>query len=143
MPGFPRDKSFDSTLALIRDPYEFIAKRCRRYGSDLFQTRLMLRKTICMTGPEAAELFYDEERFVRRGATPGRIQKTLFGRGGVQGLDDEAHRHRKQMFMALMTPERIGDLGELPPLLQQFKMATQCTNPMLLHERRNSSSNCR
>lgn len=113
MPGFPRDKSFDSTLALIRDPYEFIAKRCRRYGSDLFQTRLMLRKTICMTGPEAAELFYDEERFVRRGATPGRIQKTLFGRGGVQGLDDEAHRHRKQMFMALMTPERIGDLGEL------------------------------
>ena len=66
-----------------------------------------------MTGPETAELFYDQERFVRRGAAPGRVQKTLFGRGGVQGLDDEAHRHRKQMFMALMTPERIQHLGEL------------------------------
>ena len=40
----------------------------------------------------------------------GRIQKTLLGRGGVQGLDDAAHRHRKQMFMSLMTPERIEGL---------------------------------
>lgn len=113
MPHIPRDKRFDSTLALFRDPYEFISKQCRRYGSDLFQTRLLLQKTICMTGPQAAELFSDPSRFIRRGATPGRIQKTLLGRGGVQGLDGEAHRHRKQMFMALMTPERIGQLGEL------------------------------
>src|SRR5690606_9284406 len=62
---------------------------------------------------ETAELFYDQDRFSRRGAAPGRVQKTLFGRGGVQGLDDEAHRHRKQMFMVLMTPERIQHLGEL------------------------------
>lgn len=113
MPAIPRDGSPESTLALLRDPYGFIAKRCRRYGSDLFETRLLLRPTICMTGPEAAELFYDERRFTRRGATPGRIQATLFGRGGVQGLDGEAHRHRKQLFMSLMTPERIGQLGEL------------------------------
>ena len=113
MPRIPRDKRFDSTLALFRDPYEFISKRCQRYGSDLFQTRLLLRKTICMTEPQASELFYDPSRFMRRGAMPDRIQKTLLGRGGVQGLDDEAHRHRKQMFMALMTPERIGQLGEL------------------------------
>ncbi|MCQ3975180.1 MAG: cytochrome P450 [Anaerolineae bacterium] len=113
MTRIPRDKSFDSTLALFLDPYEFISKRCRRYGSDLFQTRLMLRKTICMTGPQAAELFYDPSRFMRRGAMPDRIQKTLLGQGGVQGLDDEAHRQRKQMFMALMIPERIGQLGEL------------------------------
>ena len=77
---------------------------------DLFETRLMLRKTICMTGPEASRLFYDPSRFVRRGAMVGRIQKTLLGRGGVQGLDDEAHRHRKQMFMSLMTPGQINGL---------------------------------
>ncbi|MCF1505996.1 cytochrome P450 [Afifella sp. H1R] len=70
----------------------------------------MLRKTICMTGPEAARLFYDQSRFMRQGAMIGRIQKTLLGKGGVQGLDDEAHRHRKQMFMSLMTPERIEGL---------------------------------
>ena len=113
MPRIPRDQSFDSTLALLFDPYGFVSKRCRRYGADLFQARLLLRPTICMSGPEAAELFYRRDLFVRRGATPGRIQKTLFGRGGVQGLDGDAHRHRKQMFMSLMTPERIDNLKEL------------------------------
>jgi fatty-acid peroxygenase len=73
----------------------------------------MLQKTIFMSGPEAAELFYDQTRFMRSGAMPARIQKTLFGQGGVQGLDDEAHLHRKQMFMSLMTPERIGRLTEM------------------------------
>ncbi|CAD7025760.1 cytochrome P450 [Pseudorhizobium halotolerans] len=113
MSRIPRDRSFDSTLALLLDPYGFISKRCRRYGADLFQTRLLLRPTICMTGPEAAELFYRQDLFARSGAAPGRVQKTLFGQGGVQGLDGEAHRHRKQMFMSLMTPERIEALKEL------------------------------
>ncbi len=113
MTHIPRDKGFDSTLALIRDPYRFVQKRCRRYGTDLFETRLLLRRTICMTGPDAARLFYDQDRFIRRSAMPERIRRTLLGRGGVQGLDDEAHRHRKRMFMSLMTPERIGGLGSL------------------------------
>lgn len=113
MTRIPRDTSFDATLALLRDPYGFVQKRCQRYGSDLFETRLLLRRTICMRGRDAAELFYDPERFQRRGAMPERIRRTLLGRGGVQGLDDEAHRHRKQMFMALMTPERIAGLGAL------------------------------
>lgn len=112
MSHVPRDKSFDSTLALIRDPYGFISKRCRRYRSDLFETRILLQKTVCVTGPEAAKMFYDPSRFARSGAMPGRIQKTLLGRGGVQGLDDQAHRHRKRMLMSLMTPERIGRLSE-------------------------------
>jgi fatty-acid peroxygenase len=108
MPEVPRTRMPDATLALIDDPYRFISKRCRKFGSDLFETRLMLQRATCMTGPEAARLFYDESRFIRRGAMVGRIQKTLLGKGGVQGLDDEAHRHRKQMFMSLMRPEWIG-----------------------------------
>ena len=91
MPQIPRTATPDATLALINDPYRFISKRCRKYGADLFETRLMLQKATCMTGPEAARLFYDNDRFMRRGAMVGRIQKTLLGRGGVQGLDDEAH----------------------------------------------------
>lgn len=113
MPQIPRDKWPESTLALMADPYRFISTRCRRYQSDLFQARLMLRRTICMTGPEAAALFYDENRFARAGVAPGWLKKTLFGKGGVQGLDGEAHRHRKAMFMSLMSPERIGRLGEI------------------------------
>lgn len=110
MQSIPRDRSFDSTWALLRDPYRFISKRCRRHESDLFETRLQLKKTICMTGPEAARLFYDSSRFIRRGAMPQAIQRTLLGEGGVQGLDDESHRRRKQMFMSLMTSDQIEQL---------------------------------
>lgn len=112
MPKIPADKSLDSTLAFIGDPYRFVSKRCQNLRSDVFETRLQLRKTICMMGTEAAQLFCDPGRFVRRGAMPLRIQSTLLGRGGVQGLDDEEHRHRKQMFMSLMTPERIQQLAD-------------------------------
>lgn len=110
MPQIPRDHRVDSTLAFVRDPYGFISSECRRHDSDLFQTRLMFRSTICMYGREAAELFYDSDRFIRRGAMPMRIQKTLVGRGGIQGLDGDAHRHRKRMFMSLMSDERIAAL---------------------------------
>lgn len=59
MASIPFEKIPDSTLALIRDPYRFISDGCRRHQSDLFETRLLLQRTICMTGPEAARLFYD------------------------------------------------------------------------------------
>lgn len=113
MPNIPRDGRVDSTLSLLSDPYGFIQSRCLRYGIDLFETRLMLRRTICMSGPSAAEIFYDEGKFARNGAMPERIRKTLLGRGGVQGLDDTEHKHRKRMFMSLMMPQRIVDLTDL------------------------------
>lgn len=123
MTRIPRDPSPDSTLALLRDPYGFVQKRCRRFRSDLFETRLLLRRTICMSGPEAAQLFYDPSRFVRQGAMPERVRRTLLGRGGVQGLDGVAHAHRKQMFMSLMSPERIAELGQL--FAQELRLRTE------------------
>lgn len=117
MPQVPRDTAVDSSLAFIADPYQFISRRCRRYGADLFETRLLLQRTICMTGPEAAKLFCDPDKFSRRNAAPRRVVKTLFGKGGVQGLDGEAHRPRKAMFMSLMTPARIAELASLSEAL--------------------------
>ena len=113
MPPIPRDERLDSTLAFARDPYRFVSRQCRRFGTDLFQARVMLQNTICMVCKEAAELIYDESRFTRAGAAPSRMQKTLLGKGGVQSMDDATHRHRKGMFMSLMTPERVGRLGDL------------------------------
>ncbi len=113
MPEMPRDTWPDSSLALLLDPYLFISKRARQFQSDVFETRLMLRPTICMTGRAAAELFYDESRFNRRGVAPGWLRKTLFGEGGVQGLDGSAHLHRKEMFMSLMTRDRVRHLAEI------------------------------
>lgn len=124
VPPIPREKTLDSTLALIRDPYRYISNRCQHHGSDLFEARLLLRKTICMTGPEAARLFYDSSRFSRRDAMPKAIQKTLLGVGGVQGLDDDAHRHRKQMFMSLMTPARIEELVQLTTAELRLRVRT-------------------
>jgi fatty-acid peroxygenase len=107
----PRDDAFDSTLALLADPYCFISKRCERLHSDLFQARIMLRRTVCMSGPKAAELFYDRRRFIRQGAAPEPLRATLFGKGAVQTLDGDAHQRRKAMFMSLVTPERVALLA--------------------------------
>ena len=108
-----QDRSPDSTLALALEGYEFASHTFRRYGSDLFETRLLLEPAVCMRGADAARVFYDTERFQRHGAFPMRVQKTLVGVGGVQGLDGEAHQARKQMFMSLMTPEAITALADL------------------------------
>lgn len=109
----PRDPLPESTLALLADPYGLIQRRCRELGADLFETRLLLQRTICMTGPEAARLFYDPSHFQREGAAPVRLKATLFGRGGVQGLDGGAHRHRKLMFMSMMSPEALQRLVDI------------------------------
>jgi fatty-acid peroxygenase len=111
MSDIPREQRADSTIALLKDPYKFISKRCRELHSDVFATRIMLKRTICMSGPEAARLFYDPSRFVRHGAPPLRLQQSLFGEGGVQGLDDEAHQRRKALFLSLLDRERIVDLA--------------------------------
>ena len=113
MANIPAEPVIDSTLGLLFDGYEFIAKRCDRLHTDIFQTRLRLEKTICMRGKAAAEVFYDTDKFSRQKAAPKRMQKTLLGEGGVQGLDGEAHRQRKQIFMGLMSPERLQQIGEL------------------------------
>ena len=113
MPEIPSDQSLEALPALLGDGYRFISKRGRRLHTDIFQTRLLFEKTICMYGRDAAELFYNPEHFVRAGAAPGRLQKTLFGRGGVQGLDGAAHRHRKALHMSLMSPAEVSRLVSL------------------------------
>lgn len=103
----------DKTIPLMLDPYKYISKTCDQLKSDVFETRLFLQKTICMTGLEASELFYNNDKIMRKGSAPGMLLKTLLGKGGVQGLDDKAHVHRKEMFMSVMTDENVVRLGEI------------------------------
>lgn len=106
----PQDKILDGSLCLLLEGYPFIQNRCHKYKSDIFQTRLFGKKAICMTGKEASKLFYDNHYFVRKGVAPKRVQKTLTGEKGVQGLDVNEHKNRKLMFMSIMTPENIETL---------------------------------
>ncbi len=111
MTGLPREDSLDSTVALLREGYAFIGNRCRRLETDAFETRLLGRRTVCLVGAEGARRVYDGELMQRQGAMPGWVRNVLVGRGGVQNLDGEAHRHRKRMFMELMTRDRIAALS--------------------------------
>jgi fatty-acid peroxygenase len=113
MSGIPRTGGIDDTLAFKREPYEYISRRCRSLDTDVFEARLLGRRTLCMRGRAAAELFYDPRYFMRHGAAPEPLQRTLLGSTGVQTLDDAAHRHRKAMFLALLSATRIGTLGAI------------------------------
>ncbi|MBS4201668.1 cytochrome P450 [Bacillus sp. FJAT-49732] len=109
----PREEGLDHTLSLAREGYLYIPNRRHSFNSDIFETRLLGKKAICMGGTEAAELFYDEEKFMRQGAAPNRALQTLFGAKGVQTLDGPEHKRRKEMFMSLMSRERIEELIHL------------------------------
>jgi len=110
----PQAPEFDSTFRLLTQGYELIQNTCRKLETDVYEGRLLLQKTVFMMGEEAARLLYDNEKFQRHGAMPKRVQKTLLGVGGVQSLDDEAHRHRKHLFVQqLMSPNHIKVLREI------------------------------
>ncbi|MBH1940167.1 cytochrome P450 [Mobilitalea sibirica] len=109
----PKDRCIDNTCKLLMEGYLFIPNRCRRYKTDLFQTRLMGQKVICLSGEDAAEIFYNNHLFTRKGAIPKRIQKTLFGKKAIQTMDGPDHKHRKSMFLSMMTPNRMDRLVKI------------------------------
>ncbi|MBM9593229.1 cytochrome P450 [Roseitranquillus sediminis] len=110
----PRDPAFDATVPLLRDPYRYISRRASELGSDAFRTRLMGRRTVCLTGPAGAALFYRHPALRRQGAIPAPVRQVLFGPTGVvQGLDGARHRRRKAMFLEMMSEARMDALDRL------------------------------
>ena len=123
MRAIPHAPGFDSTLAVLREGFPALWNRCQALGTDIFQTRFMLQKTICLHGPEAAALFYDPRRFVRAGAIPRRIQTTLMGQDAIHTLDHDPHRRRKCLFMDQMTTGSITQL--LSILAEEWERAAR------------------
>lgn len=113
MKPMPKLEGKDHTASVMREGYQFLPNRRKGLQSDVFETHLLGEKVITLSGEEAAELFYDTDKFVRKGAAPKRIQRTLLGEKGVQTLDGDAHRHRKKAFMSLMGPDKIRQLKEM------------------------------
>lgn len=113
MPTIPSLSWGDHSLGLMLDPHGFIPERCRRLRTEVFAATLSLRKTICMTGPEAAELFSDADRFDRAGAMQAGPLATLRRSDASQDLDLAACQHRQQMLQSLQTQTQIDRLAQI------------------------------
>jgi fatty-acid peroxygenase len=116
-PKIPRSPAFDETFALMREGYGFLPRRFADLQTPIFRTRLMLRDVICMTGPIAARLIYDDARLTRVGAMPQTVLRLLQDKGSVQQLDGAAHRHRKALFVRMLMEDR----GSLERLVATFR----------------------
>jgi fatty-acid peroxygenase len=104
----------DRTIALVRHGYLFsdwLDKDTPRRGPAQ-PTRLLGRRSLVLRGPEGVQLFYDQERVVRRRGLPAVLAHSLFGKGAVYGLDGAEHRHRKQLFLDVTSPDLVADLAE-------------------------------
>ncbi|MDK1326551.1 cytochrome P450 [Arthrobacter sp. zg-Y1143] len=130
----PKLPSPDSSLAFLREGYTFISSRCDRLGTDLFRTRIAGRPVYCMRGAEAAQIFYDGDRFSRKGALPPTVVHLLQDKGSVQTLDGAAHHHRKAMFTAMMAPESIARIGSIFEDVWRRRTAGWSGKPVVLHE---------
>ncbi|WP_027134571.1 cytochrome P450 [Geminicoccus roseus] len=133
-PCIPRSGGFDESLAFLREGYDFISSRCERLQTDLFRTRLMLTPVVCMRGAEAAGLFYGQGRFTRVGAMPRSVLHLLQDKGSVQTLDGAPHRHRKQMFMAMMTPDALSRMTDLFRIEWQAAVRRWDGREVVLHD---------
>ncbi|MBW1596390.1 cytochrome P450 [Streptomyces sp. JJ38] len=103
----------DSTLALAAEGYAWLPDRWRTHTGPVVRTRLLGHPAVGLRGPEAVRFFYDDRHVARRAALPEPVMATLFGRGGVQSLDGEAHRERKALLMDVVSPpERVEALAE-------------------------------
>lgn len=110
-----RTRVTDRTADLLRDGYTFadaVRARAGNLAARAVPLKLMGGPVLLIRGTEAVRFFYDTDRFRRAGAMPLAVKAPLFGRGAVHGLDDEAHRHRKQLFLHATTPERVAALVE-------------------------------
>ncbi|MBB4593500.1 cytochrome P450 [Xanthomonas cannabis] len=101
---------WDVLPQLLRDGYLFVGKQCDALGSDAFAARLALRPVVFARGPDAVATFYHPGRFTRVAALPPTTLRLLQGKGSVQQLDGDAHLHRKQLFMAVLSPAQTSRL---------------------------------
>jgi len=131
----PHEEGMDHTLSLLREGYMYILNRRRSFNSDVFETHLLGKKAICMGGKQAAEVFYDPDKFQRKDAAPNRAKETLFGKNGVQALDGQAHKHRKEMFMSIMSPVELNRLTNITKKQLEVAVAKwELMNQVILYE---------
>nr|WP_241864499.1 cytochrome P450 [Staphylococcus massiliensis] len=110
----PKVKGLDNTVDIIKGGYTYVPGKLEEFDSKAFEVRALGGKKIAvMSGKEAAEIFYDNEKMERQGTLPKRIVNTLFGKGAIHTTAGKKHVDRKALFMSLMTDENLNYLREL------------------------------
>ncbi|MFD9627376.1 cytochrome P450 [Peribacillus muralis] len=130
----PHDKALDSSLAFIKEGYLFIKNRVDHFQSDLFVARFFGKQVICMSGKDAAMVFYDTEKFQRRGSVPKWIQKSFLGVKSVQLLDGKTHLDRKKNLLSIITPSDEKQIGEMVMQHWQALVSEDKQNIVLFEE---------
>lgn len=83
------------TLAMVKNPYAFLAARQQRHG-NVFRSRVLGRKVIFVSGPEAMTAFLDTANVTREGAHPAHVRE-LFGGINMNMFDGPRHLALKSM----------------------------------------------
>jgi len=108
VPELPEDQS----LAFLREGYPFGHRRFLQHDTDAFRARLLGRRVLFLRGGDAAQFFYGEDRFTRKGALPRSVLHSLQDEGSVQTLDGTAHRVRRGYFLEVLDPSSRGGLAQ-------------------------------
>src|SRR3954454_2151438 len=93
-------------------PYPYLLRRRQKAGVAPIDVGPPGQRMTVLAGPAGARLFYDETLMRRRGAIPFPVRRVLFGLGAVHGLDDADHKHRKALFVDLLTPDAAKAIAE-------------------------------
>src|SRR5699024_10565977 len=93
--------------------YEILDELRQKADASVVKARFLHQEVIAVYGASAAKKFYNAENFKRSNSMPTPILKTLQGQNGVQTLDGKEHYKRKEIFMNLMTPDRMEDYRQL------------------------------
>ena len=100
-------------LKELKPSYTLLSEIREEANAAVVKAEVFTKELIVIYGKEAAQKFYAPGNFKREGAMPKAVIKTLFGEEGVQTLDGEEHQHRKNIFMDLMTPDRMDDYHDI------------------------------
>lgn len=99
-------------LRLRTDGYRALEHdRVAQGGHRTWETRLLGSRAVVVRGRDGVRLFYDESVVERHRAVPLPLAGLLFGPGAVHGLDDDAHRERKELFLDVLRPARTPEVA--------------------------------